>query len=208
MQLAILNYNGEDTGRKANLDDSLFSLTPNEHAVYLDVKRIQAGKRHGKAKTKERSELSGSGTKLRRQKGTGFARVGDIKSPIFRAGATVFGPKPKDYSLKVNKKVQKLARRSAIAQKLQANQLFIVEDLELDSPKTKDFAQFLDNLSISGEKALMVTNRNSENLSLSLRNIPEVAEQEARSINTEALLKYHYVILSESSVSQLEETVK
>lgn len=208
MELDILNYNGEKTGRKAKLDDSLFSIEPNEHAIYLDVKRIQAGRRKGNAKTKERSDLSGSGTKLRRQKGTGFARVGDIKSPIFRGGATVFGPQPRDYSLKVNKKVQKLARRSAVAAKLQANQLYVVEDLDFDEPKTRFFAAFLDNLSLGGEKTLMVTNQQDSNVSLSLRNIPEVEEKEARSINTEVLLKYQYVVVSESAVNHLEATVK
>lgn len=208
MELDIFNYSGEKTGRKVKLADSLFSIQPNQHAIYLDVKRIQAGRHYGTAKTKERSDLLGSGTKLRRQKGTGFARVGDNKSPIFRGGATVFGPQNQNYRLKVNKKVQRLARRSALAAKLQANKLLVVEDQHFEGPKTKAFVEFLDNLSLKEEKTLFVTNRDDVNLGLSLRNIPTVSEQDARSVNTEALLKYQYVLLSESAVTQLESTVK
>ena len=208
MELEVLNYNGESTGRKVELDNNLFNLEPNEHAIYLDVKRIQAGKRKGTHKAKERSDLSGSGTKLRRQKGTGFARVGDVKSPIFRGGATVFGPRPKNYSIKVNKKVQRLARRSAIAAKLKAAQLFVVEDIPIDAPKTKEFQTFIDNLSLEGYSTLLVTDRQNQNLSLSLRNIPYVQEQEVHSLNTEVVLRYQYVLLSEGIVNNLQETFK
>lgn len=208
MELEVINYNGEKTGRKVKLDDNLFGMEPNEHAIYLDVKRIQGNKRHGNHKAKERSDKSGSGTKTRRQKGTGFARVGDIKSPIFRGGATVFGPRPRNYGIKVNKKVRQLARRSAIASKLKANQLYVVEDLELSSPKTKTFQSFIDNLSLTGTATLMVTKDQNPNLSLSLRNIPYVQEQEAKSLNTEIILRCQYVLLSESSVNELQETFK
>lgn len=208
MELEVLNYNGEKTGRTVQLDDALFGIEPNEHAIYLDVKRIHAGKRQGTHKTKERSDLSGSGTKLRRQKGTGFARVGDVKSPIFRGGATVFGPQPRSHAIKVNKKVQRLARRSALSSKLQANQLYVVEDIQMEAPKTKQFQTFIDNLSLSGQPTLFVTDQQNRNVSLSLRNIPEVHEHRARSLNTEAILRYQYVLLSERVVNDLQETFK
>ncbi len=208
MELEVLDKNGEKTGRKVTLDDSIVDIEPNHHAVYLDVKRIQAGKRQGTHKAKERSDLSGSGTKLRRQKGTGFARVGDIKNPIFRGGATVFGPSPKDHKLKINKKVQRLARKSALAFKVQDKKLFVIEDLEFDQPKTKDFQQIIDDLELEGSSTLFVTDKRDKNLSLSLRNIPYVEENHVQTINTFTILRYNNLVLSEGIVSSLNENLK
>lgn len=208
MELPVINYNGQRTDRTVQLTDDLVGQEPNEHAIYLDVKRIQASKRQGTHKTKERSDLMGSGTKMRRQKGTGFARVGDNKSPIFRGGATVFGPQPRDHSIKVNKKVQRLARRSAFAAKLKANQVHIIEDLQMEAPRTKDFQNFINNLELEGTPTLLVTSKADRNLSLSVRNIPEVHEQSAKSLNTEAILRYQHVLLSESIVNELQENLK
>ena len=208
MELEVLNKNGEQTGRKVKIDDSIVGIEPNHHAIYLDVKRIQAAKRQGTHKAKERSDLSGSGTKLRRQKGTGFARVGDIKNPIFRGGARVFGPKPRKYDLKVNKKVQRLARKSALASKVQDNQLLVMEDLSFDEPKTKEFQEVINNLELTGTSTLLVTRKNDRNLSLSLRNIPYVSEYEVNSLNTDAILRYNTLILSEGVVEDLQANLK
>lgn len=208
MELEVLNRNGEKTGRKVSLPDEIVGITPNEHAVYLDVKRIRAGMRQGTHKTKERSDLSGSGTKLRRQKGTGFARVGDIKNPIFRGGARVFGPKPRDYNLKVNKKVQRLARKSALASKAQENKIFVIEDLTFDQPSTKSFAQMLNDLSIDQNSALLVTNKQDVNLTLSLRNLPFVEEGKADKLNTYEILRFDTLLLSESTVEIITGNLK
>lgn len=208
MELEVLNRNGEKTGRKVSLPEEIVGITPNEHAVYLDVKRIRNGMRQGTHKAKERSDLSGSGTKLRRQKGTGFARVGDIKSPIFRGGARVFGPSPRDYSIKVNKKVQRLARKSALASKAQENKICVVEDLGFDEPNTKSFAQILSDLNINQESALFVTNEDDANLSLSLRNIPFVEEGKASKLNTYDILRFDTLLLCESSVEIITGNLK
>ena len=205
MELEVLNRNGENSGRKVKLDDQIFGIEPNHHAIYLDVKRIQTNQRQGTHKAKERNEQSGSGTKLRRQKGTGFARVGDIKNPIFRGGATVFGPRPKDYYLKINKKVQRLARKSALASKYQDNQLFVVEDLSFDAPKTKDFQEIISQLEIADKTNLLVTRKDEKNVSLSLRNIPNVEEIHIQSLNTYSILRYTNLILSEGVVNELNE---
>ena len=208
MELEVLDRNGEKTGRTVKLDDRLFGIEPDHHAIYLDVKRIQAGRRQGTHKAKERSDLSGSGTKLRRQKGTGFARVGDIKNPIFRGGARVFGPKPRDYKIKVNKKVQRLARKSALSSKMKDEQLYVVEDLQFDEPKTKEFQEIIDNLELTGVPTLLVTDKANKNLSLSLRNIPYVSEYEVNSLNTDAILRYNTLLLSEGVVNALQENLK
>jgi len=208
MELEVLNRNGEKTGRKVEIDDSIVGIEPNHHAIYLDVKRIQAGQRQGTHKAKERSDLSGSGTKLRRQKGTGFARVGHIKNPIFRAGATVFGPKPRDYDLKINKKVRRLARKSALATKYQDNQLFILEDLQFDEPKTKAFNQVIHQLDLNANTNLLVTRKSDANLSLSLRNLPNVEEVHVGTLNTYSILRYNNLILTEGVVNELNENLK
>ncbi len=208
MELQVISKNGEDTGRKVQLDDNVVGIEPNHHAVYLDVKRIQAGQRQGTHKTKERSDLSGSGTKLRRQKGTGFARVGDIKSPIFRGGARTFGPKPKDHGLKVNKKVQRLARKSALATKAQDNQIHVIEDLAFEEPKTREFQQIIDDLELAGKSILLVTNKGDQNLSLSLRNIPNIEEDHVNSLNTYSILRYNRLVLTEGVVNELNENLK
>jgi len=208
MELEVLKSNGEKTGRKVTLDDKIVGTTPNHHAIYLDVKRIQAGKRQGTHKSKERSDMTGSGTKTRRQKGTGAARVGDIKNPIFRGGARVFGPKPRKYETKINKKVQRLARQSALATKAKENRIYVVEDLKFDEPKTKDFQQVIDGLELTDATTLLVTNKGDNNLTLSLRNIPYVEEGHVQSLNTYTILRYNNLLLSEGIVDDLNANLK
>ncbi len=207
MKLEVLNTQGEKTGRKVDLPDNIFGIEPHEHSVYLDVKRIRNAIRSGNHKTKERSEIKGSRKKLRRQKGTGFARVGDIKSPIFRGGGRVFGPKVRNYDIKINKKVQRLAKKSALSTKLNNKQLYIVEDFNLETPKTKDFAHIMDNLEISGNKSLFVNSEFSENTKLSMRNIPNVDEKATKALNTYDILRYKNLVLTENSVEELKKSL-
>jgi len=207
MKLEVLNTQGEKTGRKVDLPDHIFGIEPNEHSVYLDVKRIRNAIRSGNHKTKERSEIRGSRKKLRRQKGTGFARVGDVKSPIFRGGGRVFGPKVRNYDIKINKKVQRLAKKSALSTKLSNKQLYVVEDFNLETPKTKDFAHILDNLEIDGNKSLFVNTEFGENTKLSMRNIPNVDEKDTKALNTYDILRYKTLVLTENSVEELKKTL-
>ncbi|PSR05333.1 MAG: 50S ribosomal protein L4 [Bacteroidetes bacterium SW_10_40_5] len=207
MKLEVLNTQGEKTGRKVDLPDYIFGIEPNEHSVYLDVKRIRNAIRSGNHKTKERSEIRGSRKKLRRQKGTGFARVGDVKSPIFRGGGRVFGPKVRNYDIKINKKVQRLAKKSALSTKLSNKQLYVVEDFNLETPKTKDFAHILDNLEIDGNKSLFVNTEFGENTKLSMRNIPNVDEKDTKALNTYDILRYKTLVLTENSVEELKKTL-
>jgi len=159
MEIAVLKNSGEDTGRKVSLSDDIFAIEPNDHAIYLDVKQFLANQRQGTHKSKERAEISGSTRKIKKQKGTGTARAGSIKSPIFRGGGRVFGPKPRNYSFKLNKKLKALARKSALAYKAKDNNLMILEDFSFETPKTKDFANVLSSLSISDKKTLFVVSK-------------------------------------------------
>ena len=156
MEINVLNIKGEDTGRKVTLNESIFGIEPNDHVIYLDVKRYLAAQRQGTAKSKERSEISGSTRKLGRQKGGGGARRGDIKSPVLVGGGRVFGPTPRDYSIKLNRKVKALARRSALSYKAQENSIVVVEDFTMDAPKTKDFVNITKNLKVEGKKVLLL----------------------------------------------------
>ena len=204
MELAVYNIQGQDTGRKVTLNDEIFAIeNPSEHAVYLAVKQYLANQRQGTHKAKERSEVSGSTKKLGRQKGGGGARHGDINSPLLVGGGRVFGPRPRNYSFKLNKKVKNLARRSALTFKAQNNQIMMVEDFNLDTPKTKDFVNIVKNLKLDGQKILLVLPGQNINVFLSARNLPEAKIVTASDINTYRVLDNKMVVVTESSVDVL-----
>ncbi|HOY73348.1 MAG TPA: 50S ribosomal protein L4, partial [Tenuifilaceae bacterium] len=173
MEAKVLSISGQDTGRTVQLDDSIFAIEPNDHAIYLDVKQILANKRQGTHKSKERSEVSGSTRKLKRQKGTGTARAGSIKSPLFRGGGRVFGPVPRDYSFKLNKKVKLLARKSALTYKVRENAFIVVEDFNIETPKTKEFITICKNLNVADKKTIFVLSETNKNIYLSSRNLQQ-----------------------------------
>ncbi len=206
MELAVYNIKGEDTGKKVTLNDEVFALAePNEHAVYLDVKQYLANQRQGTSKSKERSEISGSTKKLGRQKGGGGARHGDIKSPVMVGGGRIFGPKPRNYSFKLNKKVKALARRSALTFKAQNNQIVVVEDLNFEAPKTKEFVNFAKNLKLDGQKVVLVLENQNKNVFLSARNIEQASVYTASELNTYRVLNNKTLVLTESSVAVLNQ---
>lgn len=200
MELAVYNIKGEDTGRKVELSDKVFAAEANEHAVYLDVKQFLANQRQGTHKSKERSEVSGSTRKLHKQKGGGGSRIGDINSPLLVGGGRVFGPRPRDYRFKLNKKVKQLARRSALTYKVQDNQITVVEDFTFEVPKTKDFVNITKNLKVEGKKLLLVLANRDNNVNLSARNVPDVRLITASDINTYAIMKSNAIVLMESSL--------
>lgn len=200
MELAIYNIKGEDTGRKALLNDEVFAIDVNEHAIYLDVKQFLANQRQGTHKSKERSEVSGSTRKLHKQKGGGGSRIGDINSPVLVGGGRVFGPRPRDYRFKLNKKLKALARRSALTYKAQDNQIIVVEDFTFEAPKTKDFVNFTKNLKVADEKILLVLKGQNKNVFLSARNVPGAKIISACNVNTYALLNNKAIILTEGSL--------
>ena len=201
MELAIYNIEGQDTGRKAYLNDEVFAIEPNEQAVYLDVKQYLANQRQGTHKSKERSEVSGSTRKLHKQKGGGGSRIGDINSPVLVGGGRVFGPRPRDYRFKLNRKVKELARKSALSVKAADNKITIVEDFTFAAPKTKDFVKFAKNLKVEGEKLLLVLADQNKNVFLSARNVPDTRLMNAKDINTYAVLNNNAIILTESSLA-------
>lgn len=205
MELSVLNINGQDTGRKVNLSDAIFGIEPNEHAMYLDVKQYLANKRQGTHKSKERNEVSGTTKKLKKQKGTGGARAGSMKSPVFIGGGRVFGPRPRDYSFKLNKKVKSLARLSALSSLVRDNKISLVESIQLAQPKTKDFTGILANLKAAGKKTLIVTQAEDKNLYLSSRNLPKVKVSTAAGLTTYDLLNSEVLLLTEESVNALEQ---
>ena len=207
MEVSVLNIKGQDTGKKVTLNDSVFGVEPNDHAIYLDVKQYLAAQRQGTAKTKERSELSGSTRKLGRQKGGGGARRGDINSPLLVGGARVFGPNPRDYRFKLNKKVKQLARRSALSYKVQENALVVVEDFTFEAPKTKNFIALLNDLNLAGKKVLVVAAGSDKNLYLSARNLPKAKVAVASDINTYGVLDASVLVLTESAVAKVEEVL-
>lgn len=200
MEVAIYNIKGEDTGRKAQLADEVFAIDANEHAVYLDVKQYLANQRQGTHKSKERSEVSGSTRKLHKQKGGGGSRIGDINSPVLVGGGRVFGPRPRDYRFKLNKKVKQLARKSALTYKVQDNQIKVVENIDFAAPKTKDFVNFAKNLEAEGKKLLLVLAGQNKNVYLSARNIPGVQIIAASDINTYAIMHSNAILLTEGSL--------
>ena len=203
MELSVYNIKGEDTGKKVALNDSVFGIEPNEHAIYLDVKQFMANSRQGTHKSKERSEVSGSTRKLKKQKGTGGARSGDINSPVFVGGGRVFGPKPRGYSFKLNKKVKRLARRSALTLKAQENAIMVVEDFTFEAPKTKDFVSMAKNLQVGDKKLLLVLAEQNKNVYLSARNIEKAKVITTSELNTYAILDNKCLILTESSVAAI-----
>lgn len=205
MELSVLNIKGEDTGRKVTLSEEVFGIEPNEHAMYLDVKQYLANQRQGTHKSKERGEISGSTRKLKKQKGTGGARAGSIKSPVFVGGGRVFGPKPRDYSFKLNKKLKTLARRSALSSLAKDNKVALIEGFSLDAPKTKDFTSILSNLKIAGRKTLMVTPTVDQNLILSSRNVSKVKVATVFDLNTYELLNTDNLVMVEDTLNILEE---
>ena len=207
MELSVFNIKGEDTGRKVTLNDAIFGIEPNDHAIYLDVKQYLANQRQGTHKSKERSEVSGSTRKLIRQKGGGGARRGDINSPLLVGGARVFGPKPRDYRFKLNKKVKQLARRSALSYKVQENALVVVEDFTFEAPKTKNFIALLNDLNLAGKKVLVVAAGSDKNLYLSARNLPKAKVAVASDINTYGVLDASVLVLTESAVAKVEEVL-
>ena len=204
MELSVFNIKGEDTGRKVALNESVFGIEPNNHAIYLSVKQYLAAQRQGTAKSKERSEMSGSTRKLGRQKGGGGARRGDINSPVLVGGARVFGPKPRNYSFKINKKVNALARRSALSYKVQEGALIVVEDFNLDAPKTKAFLEIVNNLKISDKKVLMVLPEANKNVYLSARNIQRANVAIASDINTYGVLNAGVMVVTENALNAVE----
>ena len=204
MEASVLNIKGQDTGRKVVLNDAIYAIEPNDHAIYLDVKLIMANKRQGTAKTKERSEMSGSTRKLGRQKGGGGARRGDINSPVLVGGARVFGPQPRDYGFKLNKKVRQLARCSALAYKAQENAIVVVEDFTFETPKTKSMLEVLNNLNIAGKKALVVTPASDKGVYLSARNLQRVATMPVAALNTYQVLNADVMVVAESALAVIE----
>ena len=207
MNVAVINNNGEDTGRKVSLSKDIFSVEPNDHAIYLDVKSYLANQRQGTHKSKERADIVGSTRKIKKQKGSGTARAGSIKSPIFRGGGRVFGPKPRDYSFKLNKKVKALARKSALSYKAQDKAISILEDFSFETPKTKDFLAMLTKLSLSDKKTLLVLPESNKNIVLSGRNIQNSKIITAEQINTYDVLNADTLVLVESSVEKIEKTL-
>ncbi len=207
MRLDVHNIKGQKTGKSVELPDDIFGIVPNEHAVYLAVKQYLANQRQGTAKTKDRSEVSRSTRKLFRQKGTGGARRGDMKSPIVKGGGTVFGPKPRDYSFRLNKKMRQLARKSALSQKATTGNIVVVEDFTLATPKTKDFISILTGLSVVGKKPLVVTTAYDSNTYLSSRNIQKVAVLPASDISTYQIMNARTLVLSEGAISKIVETL-
>ena len=201
MELAIYNIEGQDTGRKATLNDAVFGIEPNQHAVYLDVKQFLANQRQGTHKSKERSEVSGSTRKLHKQKGGGGSRIGDINSPVLVGGGRVFGPRPRDYRFKLNRKVKELARKSVLSAKAHENRITIVEDFTFAAPKTKDFVKIAKNLKVEDEKFLLVLAEQNKNVFLSARNVPDARLMNAKDVNTYALLNNNAIILTESSLA-------
>lgn len=205
MEVAILTKEGKDTGRKAVLNDEVFGIEPNEHAIYLDVKQYLANHRQGTHKSKERSEVSGSTRKLHKQKGGGGSRIGDINSPVLVGGGRVFGPRPRDYRFKLNKKVKQLARRSALTLKAQEGQIIVVDKVEFGTPKTKEYINFAKNLKVDGKKVLLVLDKADENVYLSMRNVPDARLAKASDINTYIVLNNKALILTEQSLETINK---
>jgi large subunit ribosomal protein L4 len=205
MEVSVLNIKGQETGRKVALNEAIFGVEPNDHVIYLDVKQYMANKRQGNAKSKERSEISGSTRKLGRQKGGGGARHGDINSPLLVGGGRVFGPKPRDYSFKLNKKVKNLARKSALSYKAQENAIIVVEDFQFDVPKTKEMVAIAKNLKVDGKKLLYLTADTNKNVYMSARNLQKTDVIEAQKVNTYKILDADVLVITENSLKTIEE---
>ena len=204
MEINVLNINGQETGRKVTLNESVFGIEPNDHVLYLDVKQYLANQRQGTHKSKERSEVSGSTRKLGRQKGGGGARRGDINSPVLVGGGRVFGPKPRDYRFKLNKKVKVLARKSALSYKAQENAIMVVEDFNMEAPKTKDFVNIVKNLKVEGKKALFVLSELNKNVYLSARNLQRTGVMVASQLNAYSVLNADVLVVTENSLKTID----
>lgn len=204
MELSVLNINGQETGRKVTLNESIFGIEPNDHVIYLDVKQYLANQRQGTAKAKERSEVSGSTRKLIRQKGSGGARRGDTNSPVLVGGGRVFGPKPRDYGFKLNKKVKQLARKSALSYKAQEDAIIVVEDFDFDAPKTKDFINFTKNLKVEGKKTLLLLPEVQKNVYLSARNLQRSEIMTASALNAYKVLNADVLVVTEKSLEAID----
>lgn len=207
MELSILDKAGKDTGRKIGLNDSVFGIEPSEHTVYLDVKQYLATQRQGTHKAKERSEIVGSTKKLKKQKGSGAARYGDIKNPIFRGGGRIFGPRPRYYGFKLNKKVKEVARKSVLSSSLKADKIIVLEDLTFEKPKTTEFLDLLKGLKLEGKRVTLVTSENNSNVYLSSRNIQKIKVVAACDVNTYDLLNCSTLVLTEGSVKAIENSL-
>jgi len=205
MKIAIVDKEGKDTGKKAELKDSIFRIEPNDHAVYLDVKHYMANQRQGTHKTKERGEIRGSTAKIKRQKGTGTARAGSIKSPIMRGGGRAFGPRPRDYDSKLNKKVKQLARKSALSYKAKEKAIIVLEDMKFEEPKTKNLVDLNAALKISDKKSLFVLGEQNKNLYLSSRNLKSTEIITASELNTYKIMRASTLVLFESSLDILDK---
>ena len=205
MKVKVLKNNGEDAGRKATLADNIFNIEPNDHAIYLDVKQFLANQRQGTHKSKERAEITGSTKKIKRQKGTGTARAGSIKSPLFRGGGRTFGPRPRNYGFKLNKKVKNLAKRSALTYKAKADEISVLEDFALEAVKTKDYIKVLKDLSVDTKKTLMIIPEKNQNLALSSRNVKNAKVVLASNINTYEVLHADQLLVFEGSLQKIEE---
>jgi len=204
MEVTVLNTAGQETGKKIELNDSIFGIEPNDHAIYLDVKQFLANGRQGTHKSKERAEIAGSTRKIKKQKGTGGARAGSIKSPVFRGGGRVFGPRPRSYEFKLNKKVKQLARCSALTYKAKSEAILVVEDFNYDKPKTKDYISLLNNLKISDKKTLVVLNEPNKNIYLSSRNLQTSRVITISELNTYEIMKASNIVFVESSLKNLQ----
>jgi large subunit ribosomal protein L4 len=208
MEIKVLNTAGQETGRTVTLDEQIFGIEPNDHAIYLDVKQILANKRQGTHSSKERADVAGSTRKIKKQKGTGTARAGSVKSPVFRGGGRVFGPRPRSYDFKLNKKVKALARKSALTYKALEESILVIEDFAFETPKTREMVQISNNLKINDKKSLFVLPEENKNIYLSSRNLQAVSVITASELNTYQILNAKKVIVLESSVSKIEELFK
>jgi len=208
MEIKVLNIAGQETGRTVTLDEQIFGIEPNDHAIYLDVKQILANKRQGTHSSKERADVSGSTRKIKKQKGTGTARAGSVKSPVFRGGGRVFGPRPRSYDFKLNKKVKALARKSALTYKALEESILVIEDFNFETPKTREMVQISNNLKITDNKSLFVLPDENKNIYLSSRNLERVFVTTASELNTYQILNAKKVIVLESSVNKIEEFFK
>ena len=206
MELAILNTEGKETGRKVVLNDSIFGIKPNDHAIYLDTKQFLANQRQGTHKTKQRAEVAGSNRKIKRQKGTGTARAGSLKNPLFRGGGRIFGPQPRYYGFKLNKKLKQLARKSALSYKASANNIIVLEDFSFEAPKTKQMISLNNNLNIGNKNSLIVLPEQNNNIYLSSRNVQGVEVVTAQELSTYNIMKASTLVLVESAIDVLQAT--
>jgi len=206
MEISVFNIDGKETGRKVKLDDAIFGIEPNDHAIYLDAKQFMANNRQGTHKAKERAEIAGSTRKLKKQKGTGTARFGSIKNPEFRGGGRIFGPRPRFYGFKLNKKVKQLARKSALSYKAKDNKIIVLEDFALEAPKTSQMVKMSANLNIMNKKSLIVLSEQNKNIYLSSRNLRDVEVVTISDLNTYSIMKASTLVLLESAVDVLQST--